>query len=94
MTTKNQSTIAIVHCILIVFLLCDGLLLKTSANPFDLYKNKDVIATRTIPDLTALKFGHVTDQRNEYFSKLLAAWDTLQFDRTFISRGESFCFKI
>lgn len=61
----------------------------TNAVSLDLYKNKDVLATRTIPDLTALRFAHVNDQRNEYFVKLLAAWDTLQFDRTFISRGKS-----
>lgn len=75
--------------ILVVLTLCEGLLQQTGASgvTLNLYKNKDVLATRTIPDLTALKFGH-GDHKNEYFTKLLAAWDNLNFDRTFISRGE------
>lgn len=75
--------------ILIVLTVCDSVLLRTNAAgvTLDLYKNKDVLATRTIPDLTALKFAH-GDHKNEYFTKLLAAWDNLNFDRTFISRGE------
>lgn len=75
--------------ILIVLTVCDSILLRTNAAgvTLDLYKNKDVLATRTIPDLTALKFAH-GDHKNEYFTKLLAAWDNLNFDRTFISRGE------
>lgn len=75
---------------LIVLSVCDSILLRTNAAgvTLDLYKNKDVLATRTVPDLTALKFAH-GDHKNEYFTKLLAAWDNLNFDRTFISRGES-----
>lgn len=77
--------------ILVVFTLCEGFLTRTSANSggvtLNLYKNKDVLATRTIPDLTALKFGN-GDHKSDYFTKLLAAWDNLNFDRTFISRGE------
>lgn len=93
--TKYISTVSIVrmrflHCCFIAFILCGLFLLKTTANAvsLDLFKNKDVLVTRTIPDLTALKFAPASDQRNDYFSKLLAAWDSLQFDRTFISRGE------
>lgn len=75
--------------LLVGLTLCDWILLRASASgvTLDLYKNKDVLATRTIPDLTALKFAH-GDHKNEYFTKLLAAWDNLNFDRTFISRGE------
>lgn len=75
--------------ILIVLTVCDSILLRANAAgvTLDLYKNKDVLATRTIPDLSALKFAH-GDHKNEYFTKLLAAWDTLNFDRTFISRGK------
>lgn len=75
--------------ILVGLTLCDWILLQASASgvTMDLYKNKDVLATRTIPDLTALKFAH-GDHKNEYFTKLLAAWENLNFDRTFISRGE------
>lgn len=75
--------------VLLVFTLCEGFLTPTSANgvTLNLYKNKDVLATRTIPDLTALKFGN-GDHKSDYFTKLLAAWDNLNFDRTFISRGE------
>lgn len=80
----------LLHCCFIAFILYDVFLLKATANAvsLDLFKNKDVLATRTIPDLTALKFAPASDQRNEYFNKLLTAWDSLQFDRTFISRGE------
>lgn len=60
---------------------------SASGVTLDLYKNKDVLATRTIPDLTALKFAH-GDHKNDYFTKLLASWENLNFDRTFISRGE------
>lgn len=96
MNKKVQSTKAVITAImqfsqyiLVVFTLCEGLLLQTTASSvtLNLYKNKDVLATRTIPDLTALKFGH-GDHKNEYFTKLLTAWDNLNFDRTFISRGE------
>lgn len=75
--------------ILVLFTLCEWFLVEANASgvTLDLYKNKDVLATRTIPDLTALKFAH-GDHKNEYFTKLLAAWDNLNFDRTFISRGK------
>lgn len=93
--TEYTSTVSIVrmrfwHCCFVAFTLCGVFLLETAANAvsLDLFRNKDVLATRTIPDLTALKFASVTGQRDDYFNKLLAAWDTLQFDRTFISRGE------
>lgn len=93
--TTYTSTVSIVrmhflHCCFIAFILCGVFLLNVTANAvsLDLFKNKDVLATRTIPDLTALKFAPASDQRNEYFNKLLAAWDSLEFDRTFISRGE------
>lgn len=77
--------------ILVVLTLCEGFLLSSASSgvTLNLYKNKDVLATRTIPDLTALntKMGN-TDQKNDYFIKLLQAWDNLNFDRTFISRGK------
>lgn len=96
MIKKVQSTKAVIAAImkfsqyiLVVFTLCEGLFLQTTASgvTLNLYRNKDVLATRTIPDLTALKLGHI-DHKNEYFTKLLAAWDNLNFDRTFISRGK------
>lgn len=76
---------------LIVFMLINlfALNIKASETTIDVYKNRDVLATRTIPDLTALKFVHFGEHKNEYFNKLLAAWDNLNFDRTFISRGKS-----
>lgn len=92
---EYTSTVSIVrmrflHCCFVVYLLCGVFVLKVAANAvsLDLFKNKDVLATQTIPDLTALKFAPASDQRNEYLNKLLTAWDSLQFDRTFISRGE------
>lgn len=75
--------------ILVVVTLWGGFVMRTSASDvtLNLYKNKDVLATRTIPDITALKLAH-GDHKNNYFTKLLAAWDNLNFDRTFISRGK------
>lgn len=80
------------HCFPIIFVLTISsslFALQTNAAgvTLDIYKNRDVLATRTMPDLAALKFGNVGDHKNEYFNKLLAAWDNLNFDRTFISRG-------
>lgn len=97
MKNKIQSSTSIIattmqlQYILVIFALCDGFFVNASASgvALNLYKNKDVLATRTIPDLTALKFAH-GDHKNEYFVKLLTAWDNLNFDRTFISRGKCF----
>ncbi|XP_031629515.1 uncharacterized protein LOC116344847 [Contarinia nasturtii] len=80
------------HYILVVLTLCEGFLASSASGvTLNLYKNKDVLATRTIPDLTALnsKLGN-SDQKNDYFIKLLQAWDNLNFDRTFISRDLEF----
>lgn len=54
---------------------------------FNLFKNRDVLATRTMPDLSALSFGHFGEHKNEYFGKLQTAWEQLNFDRSYISRG-------
>lgn len=76
----------------IVVFICEVFLVKIGATSnvnLDLFKNKDVLATRTIPDLTALRFPQtVGENKIDYFNKLLAAWDNLSFDRTFISRGK------
>lgn len=55
---------------------------------FNLFKNRDVLATRTMPDLSALSTGHFGDHKNEYFGKLQTAWEQLNFDRSYISRGK------
>lgn len=97
MNKNLQPKIAVImqfsQYVLIVLVLCEAFILKASASgvTLDLYKNKDVLATRTIPDLTALKFAH-GDHKNDYFIKLLTAWDNLNFDRTFISRGEYYLY--
>lgn len=84
-----KATMQFSQYILVVVTLCGGIFMRTSASgvTLNLYKNKDVLATRTIPDITALKLAH-SDHKNNYFTKLLAAWDNLNFDRTFISRGK------
>lgn len=61
---------------------------------FNSFKNRDVLATRTMPDLSALSVGHFGDHKNEYFGKLQTAWEQLNFDRSYISRGKLYSWTI
>lgn len=77
------------HFVCGVIFLCALNVVETDASDaaFDIFKNRDVVATRTMPDLSALKFGQFAEQKNDYFSKLVMAWEQLNFDRSYISRG-------
>lgn len=77
------------HYVCGVVFVCALNVAETNASDaaFDIFKNRDVVATRTMPDLSALKLSQFAEQKNDYFSKLLVAWEQLNFDRSYISRG-------
>lgn len=74
------------QCVYVVVLVCTWSATATDA-AFENFKNRDVLATRTMPDLAALNYVHFADHKNDYLNKLLAAWEQLNFDRSYISRG-------
>lgn len=77
-------------CLCIAISLCEVLQKNEEhGESFDIYKNKEIIQNGTLPDLTALNFGHVSESKVDYFNKLVLAWENLNFNRNQISKGES-----
>lgn len=79
------------YCLLLAISWCDVLLhtidAKDAGTDIDNFKNKEILSKNVLPDLSALNYASIRDSTSGYFEKLLAAWDSLKYAPSSISKG-------
>lgn len=60
---------------------------KDAGHDIDNFKNKEIVLKNVLPDLSALNYASIRDSTSGYFEKLLAAWNSIKYPQSMISKG-------